>query len=106
MEPAGHCFQRRLRHVAIKEVVISPRSPWQNPLVERVIGSIRREGLDHVIVLSEPHLIRVLTEYSEYNHSNRPHQPLEHNARLPRSIQPREEGSVVARAVLGDLHHR
>ena len=102
----GYNFQQRLEHTGIKEIVISPRSPWQNPFVERVIGSVRRECLDHVIVLSEAHLIRILTEYFDYYHTARPHQSLEHNAPLLRSIEPPERGRVAAEPVLGGLHHR
>jgi transposase InsO family protein len=90
----GYDFQQRLKHMGIKEVVIAPRSPWQNPFVERVIGSIRRECLDHVIVLSEAHLLRILAGYIDYYHSARPHQSLNHNAPLPRSIQLPEQGST------------
>ena len=56
-------FRQRVKHIRIEEVVIAPRSPWQNPYVERLIGSIRRECLDHIIVLHERHLQRILTVY-------------------------------------------
>ena len=102
----GNRFQQRLKHMGIKEVVIAPRSPWQNPFAERVIGSIRRECLDHVIILSEAHLIRILTEYIDYDHTSRPHQSLDHNAPVPRSVEPAEQGRVVAEPVLCGLHHR
>jgi len=59
--------------MGIAEVLIAPRSPWQNPYVERVIGSIRRDLLDHVIVLNEQHLRRLLTDYLTYNHGFRTH---------------------------------
>ena len=58
---------------AVEEVVTAPRSPWQNPFVERVIGSIRRECLDHVIVLNERHLRRILASYADYYHGSRTH---------------------------------
>ena len=102
----GNHFHHRLKHMGIKEVVIAPRSPWQNPFVERVIGSIQRECLDHVIVLSEAHLIRILTEYSDYYHTARPHQSLDHNAPLPRIVDSPENGRIVAEPILGGLHHR
>ncbi|MCH7601928.1 MAG: transposase [Planctomycetes bacterium] len=102
----GNHFHHRLKHMGIEEVVIAPRSPWQNPFVERVIGSIRRDCLDHVIVLNEVHLIRILTEYSNYYHTARPHQSLDHNAPLPRTVEPLGQGQVVADPILGGLHHR
>ncbi len=102
----GEYFQQRLKHMGIKEVLISPRSPWQNPFAERVIGSIRRDCLDHIIVLSEAHLIRILTEYLDYYHTARPHQSLDHNAPISRSIEHPEQGRVVAEPVLGGLHHK
>ena len=71
-----------------------------------VIGSIRRECLDHVIILSEAHLTRILTEYIDCYHTARPHQSLDHNAPIPRSVEPLEQGRVVAEPVLGGVHHR
>ncbi len=102
----GLNFQKRLQHMGIEEVVIAPRSPWQNPLVERVIGSIRRECLDHVIILSEAHLLKILSEYIDYYQTARPHQSLDHNAPLPRVVEPREQGQVVAEPIRRGLHHR
>ncbi len=72
----GSCFANRVRGMGIEEVLIAPRSPWQNPFVERLIGSIRRECLDHVLVINEAHLLRVLREYCAYYHDSRPHQSL------------------------------
>ena len=69
----GKQFRRRVKGMGIEEVVTAPRSPWQNPFAERLIGSIRRECLDHVIVLSERHLRRVLTGYFAYYHRARTH---------------------------------
>ncbi|MCK4872922.1 MAG: integrase core domain-containing protein [Phycisphaerales bacterium] len=88
------------------EAVTSPRSPWQNPFVERVIGSIRRNCLDHVIVLNEAHLYRLLTEYFDYYHTTHSHQPLDHNAPLPRTFELPEHDRVVAEPILIGLHHR
>ena len=99
-------FRSRLKHLGIEEVVTSPRSPWQNPFAERVIGSIRRECLDHVIVLNEVHLVRILMEYIDYYHTARPHQSLDHNSPLPRIVESPENGRVVAEPILGRLHHR
>ena len=102
----GNQFLYRLKHMRIEEVVIALRSPWQNPYVERVIGSIRRDCLDHVIVLNEAHLVRILSEYIDYYHTARPHQSLDHNSPIPRAVEAPEQGQVVADPVLGGLHHR
>ena len=84
----------------------TPCSPWQNGSAERLIGSIRRECLDHIIVLNEAHLIRVLSEYFEYYHSDRPHQSLDGNSPVSREVELPDERRVVAEPVLGGLHHR
>jgi hypothetical protein len=68
----GPAFRHRVRAMGITEVITAPRSPWQNPHVERLIGSIRRECLDHVIILSERHLRRVLLSYFQYHHRQNP----------------------------------
>src|SRR5262249_61090251 len=72
----GDVFARRVKGMGIHEVLIAPRAPWQNPFAERVIGSIRRECLDHVIVFSERHLRRLLRRYLAYYNATRPHQAL------------------------------
>jgi len=90
----------------IEEVVNAAQSPWQNLYAERVIGSIRRECLDFMIVLSAAHLIRILTAYSEYYHRSRTHLSLQRNAPVPCEIEPREQGPVRAIALVGGLHHR
>jgi transposase InsO family protein len=101
----GEYFRHRVEHMGIDEVLIAPRSPWQNPYVERLIGSIRRECLDHVIVLNEGHLQRILAEYFHYYHQARAHLSLDRNSPIPRPVDPPENGKVVARAYLGGLHH-
>jgi len=101
----GEHFARRMKHMGIEEVVIAARSPWQNPYVERLIGSIRRECLDHVIVLSERHLKRILTRYLDYYHRWRCHQSLEMDCPDRRKVHPVERGSVVEIEHLGRLHH-
>jgi transposase InsO family protein len=101
----GKDFQDRVEHMGIKEVLIAPRAPWQNPYVERLIGSIRRECLDHVIVFGEEHLGQILASYFEYYHEARAHLSLERNSPIPRPVCPPEQGSVVAKAYLGGLHH-
>jgi putative transposase len=102
----GRDFRDRVEHMGIEEVLIAFRSPWQSPYVERLIGSIRRECLDHVIVLSEEHLRRTLAEYFEYYHEARAHLSLERNSPIPRPVCPPSQGKVVAKAYLGGLHHR
>lgn len=91
--------------MGIEEVLIAPRSPWQNPYVARLIGSIRRECLDHVIVLNERHLRVVLDEYLRYYHEARAHLSLDRNSPIPRPVAPPGSGKAVARAYLGGLHH-
>ena len=102
----GNVFRRRVENMGIEEVLIAPRSPWQNPFVERLIGSIRRECLDHVIVLNERHLRRVLRSYFEYYHISRTHRSLDRNAPIEREVEPPFRGRVVALPQAGELHHR
>ena len=99
-------FADRVRGMDIEEVLIAPRSPWQSPYVERMIGSIRRECLDHVLVINEAHLRRVLREYFAYYHDSRPHQSLDGNAPRPREIEPPSQGRIIAEPQIGGLHHR
>jgi Integrase core domain len=101
----GAYFRQRVRHMGIEEVVIAPWSPWQNPYVERRIGSIRRECLNHVIVLHERHLRRLLTEYFQYYHHWRTHRALEMDCPLQRPIQRPEVGSIREVPEVGGLHH-
>ena len=85
---------------------MTPRSPWQRAYLERVIGSIRRECLDPVLVFHETSLRRILRSYLDYYHRSRTHLSLGKDSPVPRSIQPPEKGSVVAVAQVGGLHHR
>jgi putative transposase len=101
----GASFRRRVRHMGIDEVLIAPRSPWQNPYVERMIGSIRRECLDHVIVLHERHLRRLLTEYFQYYHHWRTHRALDMDCPVPRPVQRPADGSIREVPEVGGLHH-
>ena len=87
-------FRQRVRHMGIEHVVIAPRSPWQNPYVERPIGSIRRECLDHVILLHERHLRRLLTDYVRYYHHWRTHRALDMDCPVQRSVQRLELGLI------------
>src|ERR1039458_4627380 len=92
--------------MGITEVVTAPRSPWQNAYVERVIGSIRRECLDHVLVINERHLRRVLSSYVDYYHRSRTHLSLDKDCPAARPIQPPNCGKVIATAQVGGLHQR
>jgi putative transposase len=92
--------------MGVTEVVTAPRSPWQNPYVGRVIGSIRRECLDHVVIFNESHLRRVLSSYVDYYQSTRTHLSLDKDCPDPRLIQSRRIGRVVAIPQVGGLHHR
>lgn len=101
----GGYFKQRVRHMGIEEVVIALHSPWQNSYAERMIGTLRRELLDRGIVLNEAHLCRLVTSFLGYYHTVRPHLSLERNAPIPRSIQARGDGNVVAIPHVGGLHH-
>jgi transposase InsO family protein len=92
--------------MGIADVVSAPASPWQNPYAERLIGSVRRECLNHVIVLGERHLRRLLSAYLLYYHGARTHLSLEKDAPTPRRVHAPAEGRVVAFAEVGGLHHR
>ena len=102
---AAECSQRVLS-MGIEEVLTAPASPWQNSYCERLIGSIRRECLDHVIILSERHLRRVLHSYASYYHASRTHRSLDDDCPDPRPVEPPEMGDVIALAQVGGLHHR
>lgn len=102
----GEAFARRVKGMGIRQVLIAPRAPWQNPFAERVIGSIRRDCLDHFVVLSERHLRRLLRTYLAYYNTVRPHQALAHNSPQPREVQPPARGRIVAIPQVGGLHHR
>jgi len=102
----GDCFVRRVESMGIEEVKSAPRSPWQNPYVERLIGSIRRDCLDHVIVLSEWHLRLILRSYFDYYHGSRTHLSLNKDSPVPRAVHPPDMGQVVEFPQVGGLHHR
>jgi putative transposase len=102
----GKVFRETALGLGVKEVLCAPRSPWQNAYAERLSGSIRRECLDHVIVLHETGLRRVLRSYFEYYAHSRTHLSLEKDAPIPRAVQPPEFGKVVELREVGGLHHR
>ncbi len=100
----GWAFRRKIKALGITELISAPRSPWQNCFVERVIGSIRRECTDHIIPLSEKHLLRTLREYQAYYNESRTHYSLDGNAPIPRPLV--GSGEITSTPVLGGLHHR
>jgi len=100
----GQAFTRRLRTMGIRDRPISPRSPWQNPYVERLIGTVRRECLDHVLIFGERHLRRILALYSSYYNQTRTHLALRKDAPLRRSVQ--RSGTIMVTPILSGLHHR
>jgi transposase InsO family protein len=102
----GDEFRRAVSDMGIQEVLSTPRSPWQRAYVERVVGSIRRECLDHVIVFDESSLRRILRSYFDYYHRSRTHLALGKDSPEPRSIQSAEMGRVVSSPQVGGLHHR
>jgi transposase InsO family protein len=102
----GDQFRRRVHGLGIDEILTAPRSPWQNPYAERLVGSVRRECLDHVIVLGERHLHRIVKSYFAYYHRSRTHLSLSKDAPDPREVCPPTMGEIVARPEVGGLHHR
>ncbi len=102
----GEEFRLRVKGMQIEEAPTAPRSPFQNPYAERVIGSIRRECLDHLIIIGEDQLRRILHDYLDYYHNSRPHQALERNSPIPREIEAPAKGKVISIPQIGGLHHR
>ncbi len=102
----GQSFRSTVMAMGVEEVVTAPRSPWQNPYVERLIGSVRRECLNHVIVLNEQHLRRILVSYLDYYHRSRTHLSLGKDTPEGRSVQPDGTEKIVAFPQVGGLHHR
>jgi transposase InsO family protein len=100
--PVGNQI-RRIRAMGIRDRPTAPRSPWQNGYAEGLIGSIRRECLDHVIVFGERHLWHVLRSYAEYYNGARTHLSLAKDSPFTRPVQ--RVGSILPQSVLGGLHH-
>jgi len=103
---SGEPFRRRVKGLRIDEVLPAPHRPWQNPFAERLIGSIRRACLNHVLVLGDRHLRRILTRYFVYYHQARTHLALDKDAPNPRPIEFPAAGQIVAVPEVGGLHHR
>jgi hypothetical protein len=101
----GDAFIRRLGAMDIRDRPISARSPWQNGYAERLIGSIRRDCLDHVIVFGEPHLRHLLNSYQKYYNELRTHLSLQKDAPIPRDVR-RGGSRVLSLPILGGLHHQ
>ena len=101
----GHNFRACLEAMEIDEVLTAPQSPWQNPYVDRLIGSMRRECVDHVIVLNERSLHRILRSYIDYYHLWRTHLSLGKDAPVSRRVEPAAPGEVMAMPHVGGLHH-
>jgi transposase InsO family protein len=99
----GSVFIRRLHAMGIRDHPVAPRSPWQNGYVERLIGSVRRECLDHVVVFGEQHLRRILKSYAAYYNEVRTHLSLTKDPPRPRPIQ--SIGRIVSVPILAGLHH-
>jgi transposase InsO family protein len=102
----GVDFVKPVKAMGIKQVLAAPRSPWQRAYVERVIGSIRRECLDHMIVCNEAGLSRHLRRFAEYYHRSRTHLGLQKDTPESRPVQGPEAGRIVAIPEVGGLHHR
>jgi putative transposase len=100
----GNDVHLRISSMGIEEVLTAPRSPWQNPYVERLIGSIRRECLNHFVILNARHLKRALASYFSYYHGSRTHLGLDKQCPLPRQVS--SIGKIIAIPQLGGLHHR
>ena len=101
----GHAFRHRVTGMGLREVLTARSSPWQNPFAERLIGSIRRECLDHVLVLSERHLRRILARCFSYYHWARTHLALDKDAPDVRFVERSEAGRIVQVPEVGGLHH-
>jgi len=100
----GNDVRLRIQSLGIKEVLTAPQSPWQNPYAERLIGSIRRECLNHFVILNARHLKRTLSAYFRYYHESRTHLSLGKQCPSPRQVS--SMGKIISIPQLGGLHHR
>jgi transposase InsO family protein len=100
----GYLFTSRVRAMGIRDRPTSPGSPWQNGIAERLIGTLRRECLDHVVIFSEMHLRRILSAYAGYYNQARTHLALQKDAPLHRTVQ--RSGAILAIPILAGLHHQ
>ena len=102
----GDEFTQQVEAMDITEVLGAPRSPWQRAYVERVIGTIRRECLDHVIVFNQASLLRNLRSFLTYYHDCRTHLSLDKDSPIPRAVEPPERERVISIPLVGGLHHK
>jgi transposase InsO family protein len=102
----GTEFVHRVESLGMEQKLTATRSPWQNPMVERLIGSIRREYLDHVIVFNGDHLCRILTDYLSYYHRHRTHRSLDQDCPQPRAVELPDQGKIIELPLVCGLHHR
>jgi putative transposase len=102
----GKVFDARVGRLGLEQFRIAPRSPWQNGCAERFVGTLRRELLDHVIVLGERHLLRLVREHASYYNEDRPHMSLDRDAPVRRPVEPKACGRIVALPRVGGLHNR
>src|SRR5207237_5780081 len=102
----GSEFRKDVKAMGLEEVLSAPRSPWQRAYVERLIGTIRRECLDHVIVFAEADLYQHMKSFVAYYHESRTHLSLDKDTPEPRPVQSAELGCIVAIPQVGGLHHR
>jgi len=102
----GSVFSARVDHLGIRQLETTPRSPWQNGYAERFVGTLRREVLDHVIVLGERHLLRLVQSHAADYNEDRPHMALDCDAPVPRAVEPASAGRIVALPRVAGLHHR
>jgi len=100
----GVAVTRRLRAIGIRDKPIAAGSPWQNSFAERLIGTIRRDCVDHIVVLVETHLRRILREYARYYNTARTHRSLNEDAPVSRPVQ--QIGDIVSHVLVGELHHQ
>jgi putative transposase len=102
----GAAFDARVRNLGIEQVRTAPGSPWQNGYAERFVGTLRRELLDHVVVLGERHFLHLVRQHASYYNEDRPHMCLDGDAPLARAVEGREAGKVAALPRVSGLHHR
>jgi transposase InsO family protein len=102
----GSVFNARVNTLGMRQLETAPRAPWQNGYAERFVGTLRRENLDHVIVLGERHLLNLVRLHAAYYNEDRPHKALGRDAPVPRAVEPPSAGRILALPRVARLHHR